>query len=75
MAEGPVSWESKRQETVALLMIEAKYIDFSRVTTQALQILKYLNEIGLPISKPIIIFTDNNGLISHSLNNKNVTKK
>jgi len=36
MAEGPVSWESKRQETVALLMIEAKYIDFSRVTTQAL---------------------------------------
>ena len=75
MAEGPVSWESKRQEIVALLMIEAEYIDFSRVTTQALQILKYLNEIGLPISKLIIIFTDNNGLISHSLNNKNVTKK
>jgi len=36
MAEGPVSWESKRQEIVALLMIEAEYIDFSRVTTQAL---------------------------------------
>ena len=71
MAGGPVSWKSKRQETVALSMVEAKYMGFSRVTTQALWISKYLNEIRLPISKPIVIFADNNRSISHSLNDKN----
>ena len=71
IAEGPVLWESKKQETVALSMVEAKYMGFSRVTTQALWISKYLNKIRLLISKPIVIFADNNRLISHSLNNKN----
>jgi len=33
MAGDLVSWESKRQETVALSMVEAKYMGFSRVTT------------------------------------------
>jgi len=71
VAGGPISWESKRQETVTLSMVEAEYMGFSRVTTQALWISKYLSEIGLPMSKPITIFADNNGSISHSLNNKN----
>ena len=55
---------------VVLSIVEAKYMGFSRATTQALWISKYLNEIGLPMSKPITIFTDNNGSISHSLNDK-----
>ena len=36
VAGGPVSWESKRQETVALSTVEAEYMGFSRATTQAL---------------------------------------
>jgi len=33
IAEGPVSWESKRQKTVALSTVEAEYMGFSRATT------------------------------------------
>ena len=54
-----------------LSTVEAKYIGFLRATTQALWISKYLNKIRLSISKPIVIFTDNNRSISYSLNNKN----
>jgi len=71
VAGGPVSWESKRQETVALSMVEAEYIGFSRATTQVLWISKFFTKIGLPTPKPIIIHVDNNGLISYSLNDKN----
>jgi len=71
IAGGPVSWESKRQETVALSTVEAEYMGFSRATTQALWISKYFTKIGLPTPKPIVVHMDNNGLISHSLNDKN----
>ena len=36
VAEGPVSWESKRQDTVALSTVEAEYMVFTKATTQAL---------------------------------------
>ena len=71
VAGGPVSWESKRQETIALSTVEAEYMGFSRAATQALWISKYLSKIELPTLRPIMIHADNNGSISHSLNNKN----
>jgi len=68
---GPISWESKKQETVALLTVEAEYMAFSRATTQALWISKYLCEIELLLSRPITIYADNKGSITHCLNDKN----
>jgi len=50
VAGGPVSWETKRQDTVALLTVEAKFMVFSWATTQALWLLKYFEEIGLPVT-------------------------
>ena len=44
---------------------------FSRATTQALWISKYLRKIGLLLSRPITIYADNKGLIAHCLNDKN----
>jgi len=40
VAGGPVLWESKRQETVALSTVKAEYMSFSRAMTQALWISK-----------------------------------
>jgi len=71
VAGGPVSWESKRQDTVALSTVEAEYMAFSYATTQALWISKYFSEVGLPVPKPITIFADNTRAISNSLYNKN----
>ena len=70
VAEGLVSWESKRQDTIALSTVEAEYMAFTKATTQALWLSKYFNEIGLPVTKPLIIHADNSGSISNSVNNK-----
>jgi len=50
VAGGPVSWETKRQDKVALLTVETEFMAFSRATTQALWLLKYFEEIGLPVT-------------------------
>jgi len=71
VAGGPVSWETKRQDTVALLTVEAEFMAFSRVTIQALWLLKYFEEIGLPVIRPITIHADNNRAIAISTNDKN----
>jgi len=71
VAGGPVSWESKQQDTVTLSTIEAEYMAFSRTMTQAILISKYFDEVGLPTQKPIIIHADNSGAISNSINHKN----
>ena len=71
VAGGPVSWECKKQDTVALLMVEAEFMAFSKATTQALWLSKYFDEVGLFINKPLIIYTDNSGSIANSLNDKN----
>jgi len=71
VAGGPVSWETKRQDMIALLTVEAKFMAFSRATTQALWLLKYFEEIGLPVTRPVTIHTDNNGAIALSTNDKN----
>ena len=71
VAGGPVSWETKRQDMVALSTVEAKFMAFSRATTQALWLLKYFEEIGLPVTRPVTIHADNNGAIALSTNDKN----
>lgn len=43
----PISWEHKRQDTVALSIVEAEFMVFLRATTQALQISKYFDKVGL----------------------------
>jgi len=47
VAGGLVSWKTKRQDTVALLTVEAEFMAFSQAITQALWLLKYFEEIGL----------------------------
>ena len=71
VAGGPISWECKRQDIVVLSTVEAEFMAFSKATTQALWLLKYFDKIGLLLPKPLKIFTDNNGSISNSLNDKN----
>jgi len=71
VAGGPVSWETKRQDMVALSTVETKFMTFSQATTQALWLLKYFEEIGLPVIQPVTIHADNNRAIALSTNDKN----
>ena len=71
VAGGPVSWECKRQDTVALSTVETEFMAFSKTTTQALWLSKYFDEVGLSINKLLTIYMDNSGSIANSLNDKN----
>ena len=71
VAGGPVSWETKRQNTVALSTVEAEFMAFSQAATQALWLSKYFEEVGLSTTKPTIIHANNNSAISISTNDKN----
>ncbi|KAF7762621.1 hypothetical protein Agabi119p4_9214 [Agaricus bisporus var. burnettii] len=71
VAGGPVSWASKRQETVALLTVEAEYMALIRATQQAIWLSKFMREVGLDQEKLINVFADNNGAIANTQNNKN----
>ena len=67
---GSVSWESKCQEIVVLSTVESKYMAFTHATAQALLVLKFFTEVGLPQHTPIIVHADNNGSIINSTTDK-----
>ena len=56
---------------MALSTVESEYMAFTRATAQALWMMKFFTEIGLPVTNPITIYADNNGSISNSTNDKN----
>jgi len=67
VAGGPVSWESKRQETVALSTVKAEYMAFTRATSQAIWLSKFFDEVGLQIDRPVLIYGDNAGSIANTV--------
>lgn len=71
VAGGPVSWASKRQDTMALSTVEAEYMAFSRAVQQAIWLAQFLDEVGLAQEVSMLIYADNNGAISNTQNYKN----
>jgi hypothetical protein len=71
IAGGPVSWASKRQETVALSTVEAEYTAITWASQQAVWISKFLDEVALRQELPTNILTNNQGAIANTVNYKN----
>jgi hypothetical protein len=71
VAQGPVSWASKQQNTVALSTVEAEFMAFTRAIQQAIWMTKFMGKIGLPQATPVNIFADNTGAIANTANYKN----
>lgn len=61
MGNGPVSWESKKQRTVALSTTEAEYMALTEATKESIHIARFLNEIGIRKRSPVPILNDNQG--------------
>ncbi len=64
---GPVSWTSKRQQSIALSSCEAEYMAQTQAAKEAIWLTRLLSELdigfGLP-TKPILIKADNQGAIA-----------
>jgi hypothetical protein len=64
---GPISWKSKRQSTIALSTIEAEFNGLEEATREAIWLKNLLFEIGIN-SGPILIKGDNTGSINLAYN-------
>ena len=67
-AGGAVTWNSKKQPTVALSSMEAEYMALAAATCEALWLHTILSELGLPPQHPTNILVDNHGTISFAQN-------
>ena len=66
IANGIVSWSSKKQSTVALSTMEAEYVALAHATKEAIWLRALLGELHLGTDAPTIISTDNLAAIAFS---------
>ncbi|KYN22643.1 Copia protein [Trachymyrmex cornetzi] len=61
LSNAAISWESRKQRTVALSSTEAEYIALSDAAKEAVYLSKFLSEIGLTSLSRVTIHNDNQG--------------
>ena len=78
LANGAISWLSKRQSVVATSTAEAEYISMYHCAQEAIVVKRLLNEISQtkPHIAPVTVYTDSQAAISiaHSTSNKSRAK-
>jgi hypothetical protein len=68
MCGGAVSWQSKRQRSIALSSVEAEYMAARAAVQEAIWWRSILRGLGHDVSQPTVIFTDNQGSIAIAKN-------
>ena len=61
LAGGPVSWESKKQRTIALSSTEAEYMALSEACREAIHLRKLITDLNVKPQSVIENFNDNLG--------------
>ena len=54
----PISWKSKKQETISLSSAEAEYRSLRKVVGQLVCLSRLLTKFGVPYPKPILVFCE-----------------
>ena len=68
LANGAISWSSRKQQTAAQNTTEAEYMAMTDAANQAKWYRSILSEIGYTINDPIQIHGDNKGAVDLALN-------
>lgn len=68
LSNGPISWKSKKQPTIALSSTEAEYISATLAVQESIWLRKLLVELSHPQDNATIIYEDNQGCIALSKN-------
>jgi Reverse transcriptase (RNA-dependent DNA polymerase)/gag-polypeptide of LTR copia-type/Integrase core domain/GAG-pre-integrase domain len=64
LSGGAVSWQAKKQPTVALSSVEAEYMASTQATKEAIWWRTFLKELKVNTSSAILIFSDSQGSIA-----------
>ena len=68
LADGAISWSSRKQKTVAQNTTEAEYMAMADAANQAAWYHSFLKELGYTFNDPIPLHGDNKGAIDLALN-------
>jgi transposase InsO family protein len=68
LAGGAISWQSKKQKTVALSTVEAEYMAAAQSTKEALWWRSTIQGLGYSIDRPTTLYCDNQGAIALAKN-------
>ena len=75
MSNGAISWLSKKQTTVALSTTEAEYVALSSAAQEAVCLRSLLDDLHIDISKPTLIYEDNQSAIAVAMSQNTVQKR
>ena len=75
LANGPVTWMSRRQPVVALSTTEAEYIAASDATREAVWLSRLLSSVGVEHVEPIRINMDNQGSFYQTSEESGISQK
>jgi hypothetical protein len=64
LAGSPISWQAKKQSTIALSTAEAEYAALTQATKEAIWLQNLLKDLGMSKYAPRIINVDNQGTIT-----------
>jgi hypothetical protein len=68
LAEGVISWSSKKQPSVALSSTEAKYITGAHAAKEVIWLQHLFGEVGLSNDSPTTLYMDNQSAIAIAKN-------
>jgi len=68
LAGSPISWQAKKQTTVAQSTVEAEYASMAHAAKEMIWMQHLFDELGKPGFKPTTLFCDNQGAISLAKN-------
>lgn len=63
MLNGVISWDSKKQKTVALSSMKAEYMGLTKATKESIYLCKFIKQLGFGRNAPVKIFNDNMGAL------------
>ena len=64
IAESSISWSSKKQATMAISSVEAKYVALANATKEAIWLHTLLTKLDFPPTTATMIYADNQGCIA-----------
>ena len=72
---GPISWQSKKQTTVALSTVEAEYMALSAAVQELLYLRQLLEDLGFPQQNASTLYEDNQGTMALATGRAGMAKR